>query len=321
MRQPGRRRRPCRAPSGRAGPVGLSAEQASIRAALSWALGGAEPEAGRELAARLARWWIATGRYSEAGQFLTRAAGIPAEADPGIQARVLLGAAWSAYHLGDNPAGGPARRRRHRLRPAGRRTAAGSLGPQPAGRPGVARGRRGPDRRRNRSQPGLSGRADPALAARAQVLLANAAFLAGDLAEQERHGLRAIELARTAAGQEGLALALTAWSMSAIAGAGIQPATVAALDEAANVAAAHPDRFAETIMRQLRARAVRHHGPARRGRNRRSGCAGPRDEAAPSGWWNSSARWPRPASPLPGAISLPPLARSAGPPTAGAASG
>ena len=38
----------------------LSAEQASIRAALSWALGGAEPDAGRELAARLARWWIAT---------------------------------------------------------------------------------------------------------------------------------------------------------------------------------------------------------------------------------------------------------------------
>ena len=132
----------------------LSAEQASIRAALSWALGGAEPEAGRELAARLARWWIATGRYSEAGQFLTTAAGVPAAADPGIQARVLLGAAWSAYHLGDNPAGGPARRRRHRLCPAGRRTAAGSLGPQPAGRPGLARGRRGPDRRRNRSQPG-----------------------------------------------------------------------------------------------------------------------------------------------------------------------
>ena len=42
----------------------LSAGQASIRAALSWALGGLEPEAGRELAARLARWCIATGRYS-----------------------------------------------------------------------------------------------------------------------------------------------------------------------------------------------------------------------------------------------------------------
>jgi DNA-binding CsgD family transcriptional regulator len=98
-----------------------------------------------------------------------------------------------------------------------------------------------------------SGQADPALAARAQVLLANAAFLSGDLAEHDRHGLLAIELARTAAGQEGLALALTMWSMSAIAGAGIQPATLAALDEAVTVTAAHPDRFAETIMRCCRA--------------------------------------------------------------------
>ncbi len=40
---------------------------------------------------------------------------------------------------------------------------------------------------------------------------------------------------------------------AAIAGAGIQPATMAALDEAATVLAAHPDRFAEVIIRQLRA--------------------------------------------------------------------
>lgn len=79
----------------------LSADQANIRAALSWALGGQDPEAGRDLAARLARWWIATGRYSEAGQFLDAAANIPAAASPGIQARVLLGAAWSAFNLGD----------------------------------------------------------------------------------------------------------------------------------------------------------------------------------------------------------------------------
>ncbi len=103
------------------------------------------------------------------------------------------------------------------------------------------------------SSRGLSGQADPALAARAQILLANAAFLAGDLAEQERHGLLAIELARTAAGQEGLALALTMWSLSAIAGAGIRPAKMAALDEAANVIAAHADRFTETVMHQWRA--------------------------------------------------------------------
>jgi len=99
----------------------------------------------------------------------------------------------------------------------------------------------------------ISGRADPALAARAQALLAGAAFLSGDLAEQERHGLLAIELARTASGQEGLVLALTIWAMSALAGAGIQPATAAALDEAANVTAAYPDRFGETITRRCRA--------------------------------------------------------------------
>jgi predicted ATPase/DNA-binding CsgD family transcriptional regulator len=231
----------------------LSAEHASIRAALSWALGGHEPEAGRELAGRLARWWIATGRYSEAGQFLTAAAGISAAADPGIQARVLIGAAWSAFHLGDNPRAAPL-------------VADGIACARKAGEPqlevwgrnllaGLAWHAGDADRivAELESSRALSGQADPALAARAQTLLSAAAFLAGDLAEQQRHALLAVELARTAAGQEGLALALTMWSMPGIAGAGIQPATVAALDEAATVLAAHPDRFAETIMRRLRA--------------------------------------------------------------------
>ena len=231
----------------------LSAGQDSIRAALSWALGGREAEAGRELAARLARWWIATGRYSEAGQFLTAAADVPAAAAPCIQARMLIGAAWSAFHLGD-------------LRRAA-----------PLAADGIAWARQAGERQlevwgRNllavlawhagdadrvvaelEASRALSDPADPALAARAESLLAMAAFLSGDLAEQDRHGRLAVELARTAAGQEGLALALTAWSMSAIGGAGIQPATVAALEEAATVLAAHPDRFAETIVRQLRA--------------------------------------------------------------------
>ena len=232
----------------------LSAGQDSIRAALSWALGGAEPEAGRELAARLARWWIATGRYSEAGQFLTTAAGVPAAAAPGIQGRVLIGAAWSAYHLGDNQRAAPlaadgiacARRvGEPQLELWGRNLLAGL-----AWHAGDA------DRivAEIEASRVLSGQGDPALAARAQVLLANAAFLAGDLAEQDRHGALAVELARTAAGQEGLVLALTTWATSAIAGAGIQPATMTALEEAANLIAAHPDRFAETAMRQWRAR-------------------------------------------------------------------
>jgi predicted ATPase/DNA-binding CsgD family transcriptional regulator len=232
----------------------LSAGQASIRAALSWALGGAEPDAGRELAARLARWWIATGRYSEAGQFLTAAAGVPAAAAPGILARVLLGAAWSAYHLGDYRRAAPlaaddvtcARQAGEpQLEAWGRNLLAGLAWAAGDADRVVAE---------IEASRGLSGQADPALAARAEVLLANAAFLSGDLAGQDLHGRRAIELARTAAGQEGLALALTAWTTSAISGAGIQPATVAALDEAANLTQAHPDRFTETITRHMRAR-------------------------------------------------------------------
>jgi DNA-binding CsgD family transcriptional regulator len=231
----------------------LSAEQASIRAALSWALGGADPHAGRELAARLARWWIATGRHSEAGQFVATAAGIPTAAAPGIQARILLGAAWSAYHLGDNPRAAP-------LAADGIACARQADEPQLEAwghnlLAGLAWHAGDADRvvAEVRASQGLSGQADPALAARAQVLLANASFLSGDLAEQERHALLAVELARTAAGQEGLPLALTVWSGPAIAGAGIQPATVAAVDEAANLIAAHPDRFTETILRCWRA--------------------------------------------------------------------
>jgi predicted ATPase/DNA-binding CsgD family transcriptional regulator len=231
----------------------MSADQASIRAALSWALGGAEPEAGRELAARLARWWIATGRYSEAGQFLTAAAGIAGAAAPGIRARIMLGAAWSAYHLGDISRAAPL-------------AADGVALSQLAGEPQLEVWGRNllaalawcagdADRivAEIEASRALSGPADPALAARAQVLLAHAAFLAGDLAEEDHQGLLAVELARTAAGREGLVLALTSWSISAIAGAGIRPATVAGLEEAANVLAAHPDRFAETVMRRLRA--------------------------------------------------------------------
>ena len=237
-----------------AGASRLAAGQASIRAALSWALGGADPEAGRELAARLARWWIATGRYSEAGQFLTTAAGVAAAEDPGIQARMMLGAAWSAYHLGDNRRAAPL-------------AADGIACARQAGEPpleawgrnllaGLAWHAGDADRivAEIEASRALSGQADPALAARAQVLLANAAFLSGDLAEQKRHGALAVELARTAAGREGLVLALTTWATSAIAGAGIQPATMAALEEAANLIAAHPDRFAETAMRLCRAR-------------------------------------------------------------------
>ena len=166
----------------------------------------------------------------------------------------------------------------------------------------------------------LSGQADPALAARAQVLLANAAFLAGDLAEEDRHGLLAIELARTAAGQEGLALALMVSAISAIAGAGIQPATVAALDEAADVTAAHPDRFTETVMHHWRARLFATLGQLDAAETELGLCwAAGRSGAVRLVEFLGPL--PRPVSPPPGATPRPPSARSAGPLTAGAASG
>ena len=167
---------------------------------------------------------------------------------------MLLGGAWSTYSRGDNRRAAPL-------------AADGIACAQQAGEPqlevwgrnllaGVAWAAGDADRivAELEASRVLSGQADPALGARAEVMLANAAFLSGDLAEQDRHGQLAIELARTAAGQEGLALALSAWSMCTIAGLGIQPATVAALDEAANLTAAHPDRFTEMVMRHMRAR-------------------------------------------------------------------
>jgi hypothetical protein len=236
------------------GQLGRGAEQANMRAALSWALGGGEPEEGRELAARLARWWIATGRYSEGGRFLGTALGITGAAAPQVQARVSLGAAWAAYNLGDAA-------RAARLAGEGLACAKRAGEPQLEiwGRnllAGLAWYAGDADQVRDLLEPStgrLEG-ADRALASRAHVLLANAAQLAGDLAEYQRHGQRAVELARAAAGQEGLVLALTVAAAADICGAGISPSTQAVLDEATTVVNTHADLFTETIMRHWRAR-------------------------------------------------------------------
>ena len=193
------------------------------------------------------------GRYSEAGQFLTTAAGVPAEADPGIQARVLLGAAWSAYHLGDNRRAAPL-------------AADGIARARQAGEPqlevwgrnllaGLAWSAGDADRivAEIEASQGLSGQADPALAARAEILLANAAFLAGDLAEQDGTAVRAIELARTAAGQEGLVLALTASVDVRDRRSGHPARHRGRARRGRDLTAARPDRFAETAMHHWRA--------------------------------------------------------------------
>ena len=230
----------------------LAAEQANIRAALSWALGGHDPETGRELAALLARWWIGTGRFSEADRFLTAALAVEAGADPPVQARVLLGAAWAAYNLGDNRRAAPLGEQGIAL---ARQAGAARL--ESWGRnllAGVAWQAGDADRVRDLLERAGAEAGDRALAARAQVLLGNAAFLAGDLGEHQRRAQRAIELARAAADQEGLALALTSLTMAAIAATGIVPSTQDALDEALALVKRHGDRFTETVTRQWRAR-------------------------------------------------------------------
>ena len=95
--------------------------------------------------------------------------------------------------------------------------------------------------------------------------------------------------------------------MSAIAGAGIQPATMTALDEAANLIAAHPDRFAETIMRQCRARLFATLGQLDAAETEVGLCwAAGRSGAVRL--VESTGPPARPASPRPGATPRPPSA-------------
>lgn len=77
--------------------------------------------------------------------------------------------------------------------------------------------------------------------------------------------------------------------MPAIAGRGIQPATLDMLSEAANLTAARADRYTETIMHHWRARAFATMGQLEAAEPEVELCRQP-DDAAPSGWWNSSPR-------------------------------
>jgi predicted ATPase len=201
----------------------LAAEQANMRATLSWALGGHEPRSGTGTG-RPARPMVDRDRPVQRGRpVLGTALGIADAAAPHVQARLLLGAAWSAYNLGNAA-------RAARLAGEGLACARQAGEPQLEiwGRTllaGLAWYAGDADRVRALLEPS-TGRledADRALASRAHVLLANAAHLAGDLAEYHRHGQRAVELARTAAGQEGLALALTVAAAAAICGPASHP--------------------------------------------------------------------------------------------------
>jgi hypothetical protein len=159
----------------------------------------------------------------------------------------------------------------------------------------------------------LSGPADPALAARARVLLAHAAFLV-----RPGRGGPAGPLVVTGPDGGGPKVSSRADRLVDLSDyrVGIQPATVAGGGRERAAA------YRTTSPRRSCAGFAEHSPPwvsSMRPRPR-SGRAGPRAEAAPSGGGIAWARWPRPAWPPPRATPPPPSARFAGRPTAGAAS-
>ena len=76
----------------RRGAGRLTAEQGNLRVALAWALDGGAPARGRELAARLARWWFVSGHYTEGRQFLIKALAGADEEPLDVRARLHVGA-------------------------------------------------------------------------------------------------------------------------------------------------------------------------------------------------------------------------------------
>ena len=80
--------------------------------------------------------------------------------------------------------------------------------------------------------------------------------------------------------------------MSAISEAGIQPGTVAALDEATNLPTAHPDRFTEAVMHHWRARLFATLGQLEAAETEVGLCWAAGRSGAVRLKWSSSARRP-----------------------------
>jgi predicted ATPase/DNA-binding CsgD family transcriptional regulator len=231
----------------RQGSSRLAAERGNLRAALAWALDGEAPSIGRELAARLARWWFVSGRYTEGRQFLTRALAGADGDPPDIRARLHLGAGWCAYHLGD--ADDAEILGRHGLElaeAAGEHLLAAWARVLLAGLAWSAgNGDRVRDLLAGSAEWSEASGAAP-LAARATVLLSNVAFMTGDLAEARRLGELAVARARIAPGTENLALALICSAHPSLVAGDLETAATL-IDEAVSTASAAGDRFAEMI--------------------------------------------------------------------------
>ncbi|KPK09736.1 MAG: hypothetical protein AMJ56_10015 [Anaerolineae bacterium SG8_19] len=85
----------------------LRAEYDNLRAALSWAIGGGDPELGLRLAGALSEFWYYEGPISEGEKWIRLAlARLESEQiSPGIQAKVLNGAGMLAFATGDHARG------------------------------------------------------------------------------------------------------------------------------------------------------------------------------------------------------------------------
>ncbi|MET0460998.1 MAG: AAA family ATPase, partial [Ilumatobacteraceae bacterium] len=236
-----------RGPQWRHGASRLAVELGNLRIALAWALEAGAPSTGRELAARLARWWFVSGRYTEGRQFLAKALVGADDESLGVRARLSLGAGWCAYHLGDaddaEVLGG---RGLELAESAGDDFLAAWARVLLAG---LAWSAGDGDRVRDLLAGAAEWSESPAtapLAARAAVLLSNVSFVAGDLAEAGCLGARAVAHARAAPGTENLALALICSAHPALVAGDLDTAATL-VDEAATTARTAGDRFAEVI--------------------------------------------------------------------------
>ncbi len=225
----------------------LAIEQGNMRVALTSALDGGDPSAGRQLAARLGRWWFVTGRYAEGREFLVRALDGAEDEPADIRARLLVAAGWCTYHLGDST---EAETLALRGLDAAHEAGDGFLA---AWAQVLIAGVAWSAADVARVQEYLEGYetwtatagAGP-LAARAMVLVSNVRFIEGELDEARRLGSEAAGLARGAPGRENLALALIVSTHPTLL-SGDLDAAGALLDEALAVATATGDSFSETI--------------------------------------------------------------------------
>ncbi|MBI2200942.1 MAG: adenylate/guanylate cyclase domain-containing protein [Armatimonadetes bacterium] len=79
----------------------IEEEHDNVRTALDWALDGAAPNAGLQLATAMWRFWVHRGYLSEGRSILERALSVAGNASPSLRARALSGAGYMALTQDD----------------------------------------------------------------------------------------------------------------------------------------------------------------------------------------------------------------------------